>query len=152
MAWEVALPALVGAGVALLTQAGDRLLARLFDRSVLRDAQRSDDLAAIERVTFEVRDLAADYWSKDPDQPRDKVAEGAIVGRLTFLTELSEELFRSRVLSLREMQMAVNRFDVTCTSGDFGSHIRTADSGKCRDIEIAAYRLVHTAKSQRRKL
>ena len=152
MGCELAIPALVGAGAALLTKAGDRLVARFFDRSVRRDAQRDDDLASIERVAFEVRDLAADYWSKDPEQPRDKVVEGAIVGRITFLTELSEELFRPRLESLREIQMAVNRFDVSCTFGDFGSHRRTADSGKCRDIEIAAYRLVHTAKAQRRKL
>ncbi|MFT4148603.1 MAG: hypothetical protein QM656_00275 [Paracoccaceae bacterium] len=152
MNWEIAIPALVGAGAALLTRAGERLLAKFFDRSVKRDAQQDADLAAIERVVFEVRDLATSYWSKDPDPSRDKVTEGAIVGRLTFLTELSDELFRARQKSQRAMQVAVNRYDVSCTFGDFGSHSRRADSGKCRDIEIAAYRLVHLAKAERRRL
>lgn len=152
MAWEVAIPALVGAGAALLTQAGERLIAKYFDRSVKRDAQRDADVVDIERVAFEVRDLAAAYWSLDPDPAKDKAAEGAIVGRLTFLTELSEELFGTRLQSLREMQVAVNRFDVSCTFDEFGVRSRMADPGKCREIEIAAYRLVHLAKSQRRKL
>jgi len=152
MSWEIAIPALVGAAAALLTRAGERLLARFFDRSVKREIQRDSDLAAIERVAFEIRDLATRYWSDDPNHSLDKVSEGAIVGRITFLTELSDELFSVSVNSQREMHIAVNRFDVSCTFGDFGSSSRTSDTGKCRDIEIAAYRLVRLAKALRRKL
>lgn len=152
MNWELALPALVGAVAALVTQAGEKLIAKFFDRSIKREARYDADIAAIERVIFEVRDLATAYWSDDPSVPRDKAIEGAIVGRLTFVAELAEELFKPKQQLLRDMHVVLNRFDVSCTSGNFGSNSREADAGRCRDIEIAAYRLVHSAQANRRKL
>jgi hypothetical protein len=109
-------------------------------------------LVALERVIFEIRDLAAAYWSRDSDLPGDKVVEAAIVGRMTFLTELAGEFFLPKLTILREIHIVINRFDVSCTFGDFGSGGRKSDSGKCRDIEISAYRLLHLANSSRRKL
>ncbi|WP_037405030.1 hypothetical protein [Shinella sp. DD12] len=152
MTWEIALPALVGAGVALLTSAGERLIARFFDHSTQREARYDADLAAIERVTFEVRDLATAYWSHDAEMPRDKITEGAIVGRLTFVAELAEALFKPKQKLLWEMDIFINRLDVSCTFDNFGGQSRKADAGRIREIEIAAYRLAHAALVNRRKL
>jgi len=152
MNWEITVPALIGAAAALLTRTGERLIAKYFDRSTKRDAAYDADLAALERTTFEIRDLATGYWSSDPLPDRDKVSEGAIVGRLSFVAEVSDELFKPKIDLLRDMQVAINRFDTSCTFGDFGSQSRKADAGRCRDIEINAYRLVRLAKAHRRKL
>lgn len=152
MNWEIAIPALVGALAALVTRTGERLIAQYFDRSAKRDATYDADLAALERVIFEIRDLATGYWSSEPMPERDKVTEAAIVGRLSFVAEISDELFRQKLILLHDMQVAINKFDVSCTLGNFGSQSRQADAGRCRDIEVSAYRLVHRAKAYRRKL
>jgi hypothetical protein len=144
--------ALVGAGSALGTKAAEGFVSRFFDRRAKLDQIRDDDLQVIERITFEIRDLATKYWLAHHDKTEESTSTSAIVGRVTFLSGLIDELFVSKMQLLREMQVALNRFDSACTSSDFGSNTRTLDPGRCREIEIAAYSLVHLARKQRRQL
>lgn len=143
------MPAAVGAGSALLTQFGERLVGRFFERRARQEQLRDADLIELEKAIFEVRDLATSYWPFPSGNP---MLEGAIVGRMTFLSELAEELFASKSELLWNLQVAINAFDTACTGGEFGSPGRAADPGRCRDVEITAYRLVRLAKESRRKL
>lgn len=146
---SVWLPALIGAGAALGTNVGERVLARLFDGYARQEAQRDYDVELIEKVVFEIRDLATGYWCT---AGQDQKLEGSIVGRLTFVASLIDGLYKSHLDELRTMQMHMNRFDQACTSDDFGSVDRASNAGMCRDIETTAYNLVHTAMSSRRKM
>jgi len=145
-------PAVIGAAAALATSAGEKILSRYFDKSTKRELHRDEDLKVLERVTFEIRDLATAYWSAPVNVGSDDVVAGSIVGRLTFISALVDELFRDKLNLLREIHVAMNRFDVSCTDGEFGGKARVADPGRCRQIEITAYTLVHRANTLRRLL
>lgn len=145
-------PALIGAAAALATSAGEKLINRFFDKSARREAQLDEDLQVLGQVAFEVRDLATAYWANAPEPEREAIVVGSIVGRLTFISAVVDEIFKENTHLLREMHMVMNRFDTSCTDGKFGSKSWTAEPGRCREIEINAYTLVHQANTSRRKL
>lgn len=125
---------------------------RFFDKSLKREALRDADLQVLERVVFEVRDFATQYWAAESVGATASIVEGAIVGRLTFASALIQGLFEQKAELLRDMHIRINRFDTSCTSGNFGSRPRCPEPGRCRDIEIRAYELVHHANKLRREL
>jgi hypothetical protein len=77
------LPAVVGALSALTVSAGERFINRLFNKTEKREAARDADVLMIERVAFEIRDLAKEYWQASERVPSD---ESSILGRLQFLS------------------------------------------------------------------
>lgn len=152
MAQEYVLPALIGAVAALATSFGQRVLGRIFDKREKLEALRDSEFETIEKVVFEIRDLSTAYWALPGEDHEQVMVEGSIVGRLTFVSALLESLFKDSLPLLREIHVATNEFDHACTSGSFGSKGRTLEPGRCRDIEIAAYMLMHRTSSLRRKL
>ena len=149
---EYFLPALIGAIAAITTSFGERVLGRFFDKREKLESLRDAEFGALEKVVFEIRDLAINYWAQTPEGEESLIVEGSIVGRLTFISELLDSLFRDSLPLLREIHVVTNRFDTACTSGTFGSKGRAAEPGRCRDIEIAAYTLLHRSSTLRRKL
>jgi hypothetical protein len=152
MAQEYVFPALIGAVAAITTSFGERFLGRFFDKREKLEALRDAEFGAIEKVVFEIRDLATGYWARPPEGDSSVIAEGSIVKRLTFVSELLDSLFRDNLPLLRDIHVATNRFDTACTSGSFSSKNRAPEPGRCRDIEIAAYTLIHRSSLLRRKL
>lgn len=141
--------AIVGAVIALAVSAGERILNRIFSKKEKREASRDADVEMLERVTFEVRDLAKDYWQASGRLEKD---ESSILGRLQFLSLTIDVLFKDQMASLRTMHVAMNRFDRACTDGNFQSVDRLAEPHRCSVLELAAYSLVHMIKTERRKL
>lgn len=141
--------ALVAALTALAVAAGERQLNRFFSRSEKAEASRDADLAIIERVIFEVRDLAKEYWLREG---RDAGLESSIVGRLQFLSLTIDVLYSPQIEGLRRMHMAINRFDTACTGGAFQTEARISEPNRCAALELAAYALSHAALVERRKL
>lgn len=150
--YSLILSAAVGAISAIFTNAGEKFLSRFFDRAAKRETQKESDLAILERVIFEVRDLSVSYWSALEANQIPPSTTGSIVGRLSFIAELSDSIFSSNILLLREMHTAINAFDLACTSGSFGSQKRAAEPERCRDIEIKAYSLFHKSLTLQRKI
>lgn len=141
---------LVGGASAGVVKAIELGVSFLFDKRRVREAQRDADAAIIEKVAFEVRDLALAYWATSG---KDQKAEGAISGRLLFVGSTVEELLKpSSNEDLWDAQVALNRFDVACTGGDFGSVGREPNLGNSATIEHAAYNLVHLICKFRRRL
>jgi hypothetical protein len=152
MVQEYVLPALIGAVAALATSVGERVLGRIFGKREKLEALRDSEFEAIEKVVFEIRDLSTGYWTRPAEDHEQEMVEGSIIGRLAFVSALLDSLFKDSLPLLREIHVATNEFDSACTSGSFGSKGRTLEPGRCRDIEIAAYMLVHRTSSLRRRL
>lgn len=157
MNWEIiVLPALIGAFVAMIfnlfKKIGDQVIARFFDRSSRREAERDGDLIELRTVIFEVRDLSVRYWLAESDKIQDIAVPASIVGRLVFLNSIIEDLYSSNPHFAREMTHLINRFDISCTAGNFRIAKKSPEPERCRDIEITAYQLVHKANYFRRRL
>lgn len=125
------------------------MLSGLFEGAKRLEAQREADLKMVERVTFEVRDAAIEYWGGDGRLPK---LEGAIVGRITFLSVLIDQLYAADTECLRAMHVAINRFDQACTGVKFQSISRVAEPARCTDVETTAYLLLHEALKHKRNL
>ena len=157
MNWEmIVLPALIGAFVAmffnLVSKIGEQTIAKHFDRNSRRETERDGDLNEFCKIVFEIRDLSVTYWMRHSDDSEKMIISASIVGRLTFANSIIEDLYGSKSAFCREMYILFNRFDKSCTSGGFKEASRDNDSERCRNVEIAAYRLVHKANYFRRRL
>ncbi len=133
----------------MATSAGERILTRYFGRAEKLEAARDEDVRMIEQIVFEIRDLAKSYWL---ESGRLQSIEGSMTGRIQFLSATIDEMYKGRLDSLRNLHVALNRFDGACTNGSFQTMDRLPEPNRCSDIELMAYNLVHAARSERRKL
>jgi|LUMS01.1.fsa_nt_gb hypothetical protein len=139
----------IGASSAATVKIVEKFVAHFLERGERTNVRRDTDVDALDRVIFEVRDAAKDYWLLTGRHPN---LEGAISGRVFFIGARCDELFDRNVKFKREIQVLVNRFDQACTSGLFSSNARVAEATRCAQIEIAAYTLYDGIVRNRRRL
>lgn len=151
MAGEVAwwVSAIIGAASAGSVKLAENFISWKFDKRRSTERQRDEDVLLVEKVVFEIRDLAKEYWASEG---RDQSAEGAISGRLLFVGSTIDELLAANDQLLRNAQMALNRFDVACSGGQFGSANRQPEPSRSSAIESSAYTLIHHVSKGRRGL
>lgn len=120
--------------------------------ATLKQEQQDDDLFTLTEATFAVRDRAINYWSKD-DNDRDTIPiAGAITARITFIAQVSDELFADKPELQKALQTDINSFDDSITHGAFMGKNRKAEVSRSVGIEDHAYRLIYRARCCRRKL
>ena len=106
----------------------------------------------MERVIFEIRDKACDYWC-DPISGIEQIRVAAsISARLTFLGSRIEELFGLDASEYEFITSKLNLFHDACTSHEFDVDSRSPEPERSVDIELYAYHLVHAIDQKRRSL
>lgn len=142
--------------VGAVTTIGAGALKHLFDHFVSGankvELQRDSDVARLESVVFEVRDLANTYWGLGGDHLGQAERAAAIIGRLAFIFSLIDGLFQDNIGLKERISGYAKQFHNSCTDGDFQVLTRKPDPDQSRAIEIAAYALVHGASAARRQL
>lgn len=133
-----------------------RFIGALIDSRITRSSkivhQRKADEADIISVALEIRDIAVDYWATGRIPLKTEKMEAALQGRLFYLGVLIENLFDSHDILLNSVNQDLQKFDEAITRGDFKSAARTADLGRCCEIETLFYAFRHGVTSSCRKL
>ena len=144
--------AFIGSATALVANSFRHFIGRFVYSARRKEEQRTSDLARIEAVVFEIRDIAVTYWDQSGAAEKQAVRAGAIVGRLTFVFSLIDELFAEQEHYRKLVNVGATRFHEACTSGEFQVRARSSDPERSRSIETEAYALVHLAARLRRQL
>lgn len=144
--------AFIGSATALTANSLRHFFGRFVYRAKRKEEQRNSDLIRIEAVVFEIRDIAVMYWDQSGAADKQAVRAGAIVGRLTFIFSLIDELFSEQEYYRKRVNVAATKFHEACTSGEFQVRARSSDPERSRSIETEAYALVHLTAKLRRQL
>ena len=149
---EVILPAVVGVASFIGSKLIENAINRHYGKRNERESRRNADVERIENITFEIRDLACSYWSRAESEADQKQRAASIIGRLSFLSALVDELFLPASRYHARAQSLITAFDESCTSGDFGVASRPPMPERSPEIEVNAYAIVHGSASMRRRL
>jgi len=145
------LPAIVAAVVALLFRAIEGTVTRIVSKKDEKEAQRQETYERLCEVTFETRNLSVQYWELAGDVEGQRRRQAAIIGRLTFILAVIDDLFRHDGGAKKEISSEVKRFHEACSGGEFGVKDRVENPNRIQDIEISTYSLVHCVQVLLRK-
>lgn len=145
-------PAVIGIAAYVGAQILTELIGGFHSKRGSRDAVRDLLASRIETTVFEVRDLACEHWSEAGNVADAPKRAASIVGRNLFIGELVVELFAANSEMSRFAQTTLNTFDEACTGQGFDHPLRKPSPERSREIEVAAYTLVHTVGRLRRQM
>lgn len=115
------------------------------------EGQRDADLSEIKQVAREIREIATEYWSRSYCED-DRQDEGALIGRLSYLSDVTAELFELIPDLRNAVELELNRLDTAVTGGDFQTIKRVPNGQNVAYINTASFALTHKAELLRRKL
>lgn len=145
-------PAVIGVAAYIGAQILSELIGGFHSKRGSRDAIRDLLATRIESTVFEVRGLACEHWSEAGNAGDAPKRAASIIGRNLFIGELVVELFAPNPSMSRLAQTALNTFDEACTGQGFDHPSRQAQPERSREIEVAAYTLVHMVGRLRRQM
>ena len=116
------------------------------------EQSRDTDLQNIEILTFEIRHLCIEYWSKNLNASEHYVLGQSIIARFDFLEIIIIRLFRNDKTKRQELAILFDLFYNHCTGRDFLSNNRKQRPILIKNIEKFAYSLVDMSIEYRRKL
>jgi hypothetical protein len=150
--WSTIAPILLGVAGFAGAQFLEKFFGFLSEGARREEADRTAIAERIEAMIFEVRELAIAYWIEDGSSDGLDQSSASIIGRLTFISELQEELFRSDPSARRRVRGHFSTLNEACTGGEFQVSTRAAEPRRASDIELAAFALAHAVSAGRRRL
>lgn len=147
--WQTVAASGVGFVIANIVSA---FFAGIVFRASSVNSQRDFDVDQIATISFEIRDIAKQYWTIDGGDPASAELGASLIGRLNYLGLVVANLFQDSRESLSAANLDLNRFHESVSGGAFGEKGRTADKNRLTRIEADCYALVYKVEKLKRKL
>ena len=116
------------------------------------ELRRDFDIAKIEEITFQIRDLALEFRTEVIPQNEKQKVSHAMAARFSYLDVLINRLFSSHDEIISKFTPICEEFSLACSGYDILNEAKVDSSRLAKDIELNTYVIIEMTQQERRSL